>query len=649
MPPVKEYKIESISEAPPTVLDIKQTAELKQFLEEQGLYESVAESSLREEVLGTLDNLVKDWVKKVGRAAELSDSFVSDSNAKIFTFGSYRLGVHGPGADIDTLCVGPRHVSRETEFFGLESHCLQAMLLELSGVTQLQAVKDSYVPVIKFQLHGISIDLLYAQLQLSIVPEDLDVRAQSTLRNCDEQSVRALNGCRVTDTILAEVGAGQISNFRIALKAMKLWAERRGVYSNVTGFLGGVNWAILVAYICRLYPRGVASTIMLRFFKIYCNWRWPTPIVLQQIDHQNPMGMKQWDPRLDYRDQSHLMPIITPAYPCMNSSYNVSDSTLKIMMDEFMRGVNICDDFLSRSGKVSWARLFEEDSFFQQFKNYLQIEVVAADEQQFRAWEGWVHSRLRQLVRRLETSVGVRPWPKPIKSPGHGPQSYSTLYYMGLKKRSTQMTATTLSRASNNSVNLNGPVNEFRHLVMSWDDWQEGMDVVVRHMKQKDLPPFVFTDGQEGPTASAAASEASTAADVLEQTAETPVEGQKRKRAEDQAAALVGIKKSNITPEPELVSGPSVSPHRAESMDHDAHSAAPSGMRAESELHVDTLGGAPQVSVGYLLPSVSTLCNSASNRETANALSVFLSNNSQSCVLSTGLIAGRQVSVCSPL
>ena len=68
-----------------------------QFLEEQGLYESVEESCLREEVLGTLDKLVKDWVKIVGRAAELADSFVSDSNAKIFTFGSYRLGVHGPG------------------------------------------------------------------------------------------------------------------------------------------------------------------------------------------------------------------------------------------------------------------------------------------------------------------------------------------------------------------------------------------------------------------------------------------------------------------------------------------------------------------------------------------------------------------------
>lgn len=101
-------------------------------------------------------------------------------------------------------------------------------------------------------------------------------------------------------------------------------------------------------------------------------------------------------------------------------------------------------------------------------------------------------------MRRLEVSVGVRPWPKPLKSPDQDaqPQSHRTLYFMGLKKRSTQMTANTLSRATSASVNLNGPVNEFRHLVMSWDDWQEGMDVVVRHLKQKDLPAFVFPEGE---------------------------------------------------------------------------------------------------------------------------------------------------------
>ena len=83
------------------------------------------------------------------------------------------------------------------------------------------------------------------------------------------------------------------------------------------------------------------------------------------------------------------------------------DLTLSVQ-DEFMRGVTICDDFLSRSGKVSWARLFEEDSFFQQFKNYLQIEVVAADEQQFRAWEGWVHSRyVREICYAFEQDTPV--------------------------------------------------------------------------------------------------------------------------------------------------------------------------------------------------------------------------------------------------
>lgn len=65
-----------------------------QHLRDEGLYESAAEAELREEVLGHLDSIVKNWIKGVA-AAKGQD--VEDANAKIYTFGSYRLGVHGPG------------------------------------------------------------------------------------------------------------------------------------------------------------------------------------------------------------------------------------------------------------------------------------------------------------------------------------------------------------------------------------------------------------------------------------------------------------------------------------------------------------------------------------------------------------------------
>ena len=42
------------------------------------------------------------------------------------------------------------------------------------------------------------------------------------------------------------------------------------------------------------------------------------------------------------RDRAHLMPIITPAYPEMNSAYNVGEPQLRILRNEFARGLEVC-------------------------------------------------------------------------------------------------------------------------------------------------------------------------------------------------------------------------------------------------------------------------------------------------------------------
>lgn len=45
-------------------------------------------------------------------------------------------------------------------------------------------------------------------------------------------------------------------------------------------------------------------------------------------------------------DRFHLMPIITPAYPHQNSTFNVSASTRTVIMEEFRLGTIIFLNFI---------------------------------------------------------------------------------------------------------------------------------------------------------------------------------------------------------------------------------------------------------------------------------------------------------------
>lgn len=175
-------------------------------------------------------------------------------------------------------------------------------------------VPDAFVPIIKLELCGISIDLIFARLVIPSIPMNLDLKNNDYLRGLDEREVRSLNGTRVTDEILELVP--QQKTFRLALRAIKLWAQRkchlvfvyhypncliicigRAIYSNIVGFPGGVAWAMLVARVCQLYPQATGSVIVGKFFRIMNKWNWPQPVLLKQIE-DGPLQIKVWNPKV---------------------------------------------------------------------------------------------------------------------------------------------------------------------------------------------------------------------------------------------------------------------------------------------------------------------------------------------------------------
>ena len=134
---------------------------------------------------------------------------------------------------------------------------------------------SAYTPVIKFEMDKVKIDLIFARVnnskwlseqRMKMTPQtsneqddDLSERVEMTvddtvLIGLDETSVRSVNGVRVAQFLIDLLDGDQkrLDNFRLTLRAVKEWARVHGLYANVLGFLGGVNWAILVSWVCKV-------------------------------------------------------------------------------------------------------------------------------------------------------------------------------------------------------------------------------------------------------------------------------------------------------------------------------------------------------------------------------------------------------------
>jgi len=429
--------LQPISTEQPTENELKLTDQLKDYMNSSNLLENDEELQKRSNAVEHIDALVKAWIGKIAKEkAHLEE--MEHIDGKLFVFGSYRLGIHTKGSDIDLLCVVSKHISRY-DFFG----SLCKMLSEDEKVTSLRSIQNAIVPLIKFCCLGIDIDLLFARLELKKVPVDLKLPDDSILRTLDEKSIRSLNGYCVADEILRIVSNRQ--DFIIVMQTVKIWAKNHGIYSNSFGFFDGISWAILVTRICQLYPKATSSVLLHKFFSTFLEWKWPNPIFLKHRkngtrSNGSLLSNMAWNPKLHTSDRSHLMPIITPVYPEQNSAYGVTKSSKKIIVNEF-NGANLIMDSIM-NGKAEWSDLLEEVNFFSRYKHFLSIMCGTETLDDHLNFSGLVESKIRILITSLDKNGSIdivhanpkqyKPKPEFISDVKYRRSHHFTFWFVGL-------------------------------------------------------------------------------------------------------------------------------------------------------------------------------------------------------------------------
>ncbi|KAF1332171.1 polymerase, partial [Globisporangium splendens] len=498
-PHVLEQAYKAIRTTPPEPKDLEQSIKLQKYMDEFFPTESDENITRRSMILAELRSVFRDWVKQVCLQKGVPEEIAADAGGQILVSGSYRLGVNEPGADIDTICVAPRHVTREDFFTSLKE-----IFLKHPKVSNLVAIEGAIVPIITFDYEEINIDLQIAILPRNTIPDNLNILDDSVLVGVDTATEKSLNGPRVTELMIKLTP--NRDSFISVLRIVRRWAKRRGLYSNKMGYLGGVNWCILVCFINQLYPTAAPSTLLLRFFMVLANWKWPLAIQLCKT-HDAKLGLEVWNANSG-NNRYQTMPILTPAYPSMNSSFNVSTHTLAVMKEEFKRALDIVQDILNKGG-VDWAPLFEPSDFFAVHQHYLAVDVYTEVEDEEQAWCGFCESRIRKLVESLayipqlcrirtftkkyplsfvetQSSNAIREGQDPSAAPAK-PTKFGVCFFVGFDIDRRQLRG--------REVTIDSSVDYFKHNdLYRWNKRTPTMDVKITPVVWKNLPECVFED-----------------------------------------------------------------------------------------------------------------------------------------------------------
>jgi poly(A) polymerase len=313
-------------------------------------------------------------------------------NASLHLLGSARLGVASTDSDLDVVCLIPSYTSG-ANFFNRVADCLQGLC------DRSQVILDSRVPVLRLQIEGILLDLLYAQVEASDGWEKLNIQDLKSII----KDPKSIDGCWEAD-LMSDLVKSQIplDRFRLLLRAVRSWAKMRGLYGNSWGFLGGFSWSLLCADTCLNYLSHDRSltALLVHFFQR-----------LSKHDRRQIISLTDEGKQYLAKLPQDLFPIVSSIAPCKNTARNVTRSTCQILQAEFDRGARICEQILA--GKSTWKSLYEPTDLSADLNALLTIAIADPVESERLKSSNLLESTIVGLIIQLEqTGIFVRPHPQ---------------------------------------------------------------------------------------------------------------------------------------------------------------------------------------------------------------------------------------------
>jgi hypothetical protein len=153
-------------------------------------------------------------------------------------------------------------------------------------------------------------------------------------------------------------------------------------------------------------------------------------------------SLPSWNPDKNINERYQVMPIITPTYPHINSSFNVTENTKQLIQRKMLVAAETCDKIMR--GDDKWDSLFNTCHIFHEYEHFLIVIASADATSDHIKWFGLIESKIRHLVNGVEKDCPIiasaRIWPKPFTKITEKTQKITQLWFIGLEFRTPGIT-----------------------------------------------------------------------------------------------------------------------------------------------------------------------------------------------------------------